>query len=219
MAKPLAVAPIKLVARVPDEPGEYVADRKMTFEEYLELDHERGLAEWIDGDVHFYVGATGKHQIVRDFIVALFNGVFRSIGGGRAVSSGFVVRALPTGNGREPDVVVFTSRNRDRFKRTFFDGPPDIIVEVVSDESVERDYVTKRREYERAGVAEYWIIDPRPGHEDALFLVLRDGVYAEVPAGDGIYRSVAVPEFWLRVEWLWDDEPDLLPRLLEILGR
>ena len=217
MAKAVAVAPIKLVAKVPDEPGEYVADRKLTFEEYLELDHERGLAEWIDGEVHFYVGASGRHQVVLDFIVALFNGVLRR-SGGRAISSGFVVRASPTGNGREPDVVVFTGEHRHRFKSTYFDGPPDIIVEVVSDESVERDYVTKRREYERAGVPEYWIIDPREGSRNALFLVLGHGVYREVVAEGGVYRSTAVPGFWLRVEWLWEEEPDDFQRISEILS-
>ncbi len=218
MAK-AAIAPIRLVARVPDEPGEYVADRKMTFEEYLELDHERGLAEWIDGEVHFYVGATARHQQVIDFLVALFNGVLGRVAGGRAISSGFVVRALPTGNGREPDVVVISSTHGDRLRPTYFEGPPDIIVEVVSDESVERDYITKRREYERAGVPEYWIIDPREGSQDAMFLLLSDGVYGDAFPEGGVYRSAVLPGFWLRVEWLWDDQPDVYSRLQEILDR
>lgn len=38
--------------------------------------------------------------------------------------------------------------------------PPPLIVEVVSPESVERDYDTKTLEYAAFGVDEYWIIDP-----------------------------------------------------------
>jgi len=42
-------------------------------------------------------------------------------------------------------------------------------VEVVSPDSVERDYQLKRDAYEQAGVQSYWIIDP--DEKRALFLV------------------------------------------------
>lgn len=37
---------------------------------------------------------------------------------------------------------------------------PEIVVEVLSEGSEERDLVEKRKEYLRAGVVEYWILDP-----------------------------------------------------------
>jgi Uma2 family endonuclease len=54
-------------------------------------------------------------------------------------------------------------------------GAPDLAVEMVSYDSIERDYELKREMYEAAGVAEYWIIDPIETR--AEFLVLRGGRY------------------------------------------
>lgn len=42
----------------------------------------------------------------------------------------------------------------------FVDGPPDLVVEVVSPESRRTDYVLKPPIYERSGVQEYWLVDP-----------------------------------------------------------
>jgi Uma2 family endonuclease len=52
-----------------------------------------------------------------------------------------------------------SGQNVARQHETHWDGA-DLAVEIVSDEGRERDLVTKRREYARAGIAEYWIIDP-----------------------------------------------------------
>ena len=218
MAKALAVAPIKLVAKVPDEPGEYVADRRMTFEEYLDLDHERGLAEWIDGEVHFYVGASTAHQTIILFLASLLDGFLEATGGGRVFPAGLVVRAIALGNGREPDIVVVLPGKNPLIRTTFVDGPPDLVVEVVSDDSVERDYEVKRAEYAAAGVPEYWIIDPRDGVVDALFLVLRAGQYEPVDLPNGVFRSEVLPGFWLKVSWLAEERPLAHSRLREILS-
>ncbi|MGH2607514.1 MAG: Uma2 family endonuclease [Tepidiformaceae bacterium] len=216
MAK-VAIAPIKLVAKVPSEPGEYVADRKMTFEEYLELDHERGLAEWIDGEVHFYVGASTAHQRLVLFIASLLDGFLVATGRGHAFAAPLVVRAAALGNGREPDIVMVLSRNDARIRPAFVDGPPDIVVEVVSDESVERDYEIKRKEYEAAGVPEYWVIDPREDTRDAMFLILRNGRYEQIEVADGLFRSYTLQGFWLRVAWLWEERLDAFGHLREML--
>ncbi|MER3485893.1 MAG: hypothetical protein C4345_07940, partial [Chloroflexota bacterium] len=48
-------------------------------------------------------------------------------------------------------------------------GPPDLIIEVVSEDSEHRDRVDKFNEYEAAGVPEYWIVDNRPQRRRAYF--------------------------------------------------
>jgi Uma2 family endonuclease len=63
---------------------------------------------------------------------------------------------------REPDVVFMLKEHGNRIGEQFWKGA-DLVMEVVSDdpESRDRDLVLKRREYARAGIAEYWIVDPR----------------------------------------------------------
>jgi Uma2 family endonuclease len=53
------------------------------------------------------------------------------------------------------------------------EGSPDMVLEVVSPTSVERDTVVLRDLYFRAGVLEYWLADPRRG--GLTFEILRRG--------------------------------------------
>ncbi|HEY3109193.1 MAG TPA: Uma2 family endonuclease [Chloroflexota bacterium] len=94
----------------------------------------------------------------------------------------------------------------------------DLIVEVVSPESVQRDRVEKLAEYERAGVGEYWLIDPEG--RSAEFRVLGpDGRYRVALAGsDGEYRSGVLPPLRLRVEWLWREPGPDYDEVLRTLG-
>lgn len=69
---------------------------------------------------------------------------------------------------------------------------PQIVVEVVSAGSEDRDYVEKREEYLRAGVAEYWILDPQLKR---LLVLRRAGdiwVEVVVPVGK-TYRTRLLP--------------------------
>jgi Uma2 family endonuclease len=73
---------------------------------------------------------------------------------------------------RHPDLAVYlhpppTKKGRKMWTRWI----PDIVVEVVSLGSVDRDYVEKREEYWALGAKEYWIVDARRGQ----VLVLRRG--------------------------------------------
>ncbi len=58
-----------------------------------------------------------------------------------------------------PDVCVFASDPRGEV-RTRLEGAPDLVIEVLSPHSRPLDLVTKRQDYERFGVREYWVIDP-----------------------------------------------------------
>jgi Uma2 family endonuclease len=58
-----------------------------------------------------------------------------------------------------------------------FQSPPLLIVEVVSPESLKRDYRYKRSEYAALGVSEYWIVDPLESKISVLFL--EEGLYED----------------------------------------
>ena len=75
-------------------------------------------------------------------------------------------------------------------------------------------------EYEAGGVPEYWIIDNRSQRQRAQFYQLApNGQYQPVMVGDdGIYRSAVLPGFWLRIDWLWQAQPNVLRALAEIIG-
>lgn len=92
-------------------------------------------------------------------------------------------------------------------------GPANICVEIVSPESVARDYGEKLAEYEKAGVKEYWLIDGR--HEAALFYRLDEEGTCRliVPGAEGAYQTPSLPGLQLHVPTLWQKQ---LPDLFEI---
>jgi Uma2 family endonuclease len=120
-------------------------------------------------------------------------------------------------SGREPDVLVVLKEHLERLEPTFLAGPADLVVEVVSDESVGRDRGEKFEEYREAGIPEYWLLDPRVEQADFYWLDDR-GRYLPTPVETGgIYRSRVLSDFWMRVDWLWQQPlPDTTSVLLEI---
>ncbi len=60
---------------------------------------------------------------------------------------------------REPDVMFFTRGHRERIGQQHC-GPPDWVAEVTSPGTRKTDEVDKLAEYARAGIPEYWLVDP-----------------------------------------------------------
>ena len=75
-----------------------------------------------------------------------------------------------------PDLVIILRSSSAVVTDRMIEGPPDIVMEVLSSDR-RRDLVRKRQLYAEAGVAEYWIFDPRA--DTATLLDLRDGEYVE----------------------------------------
>ena len=113
-------------------------------------------------------------------------------------------------SGREPDLLFVSHVHADRIRHTWIEGPADLVIEIVSPESEERDWEVKRAEYASAGIPEYWVLDYGP-HDAAFFQLGADGQYVRAPLDEtGTYHSKVLPGFWLRVEWLWRTPlPDL----------
>jgi hypothetical protein len=160
-----------------------------------------------------------RHQRIVD-LLHLVLGVFVLRGNGGLVRLGpFEVRLTPTGPSREPDLFFVSNDHLDRLSEDRFYGGPDLVVEVVSDDSVTRDHGEKLREYEAAGVREYWIIAPRPRRRSSQFYRLDSGGhYHQVgPDTAGIVRSEVIPGFWWRVSWFWEVPMPVATELLNLI--
>ncbi len=116
-------------------------------------------------------------------------------------------------SGREPDILFLSKEHAGRLTELYLDGPADLVVEVVSPEGRTRDRVEKFREYQQAGVREYWVVDPM--RRQAEFYALgADGVYTLLAEEAGVVRSRVLTGFWLKPAWLWQAE---LPALQDVL--
>jgi Uma2 family endonuclease len=192
---------------------------QMSYEEYLEWADEDVHAEWVDGQVIVHMPAKYYHQVLIDFLMRLIGSYVDIFSLGRLLTAPFEVKLWPGGPSREPDLLFVSSDHLDRFTDERLIGPADLIIEVVSRDSLRRDRVDKFDEYEAAGVKEYWILDNRPKRNRAYFYQLDEsGQFQPITAGEGVYRSAVLTSFWLRLEWLWQEQPDALLALVEIVG-
>ena len=188
---------------------------RMTLEEFLAWAEGNPLAEWVDGEVVTMSPLRAVHVQLHTWLGAVLRSwlEFRPIG--QVFVEGYGMR-LPRSL-RVPDVMVVKNEHKDRIQETYLDGPADLVVEVVSPESVLRDYQEKVQEYAQAGVPEYWIVDP--AHQVVSALGLKQGAYEVLFEGrEGRLASRVLPGFWLEAAWLWqeplpDVENEVLPRI------
>ena len=185
---------------------------KISYEEFLQS-KEYVWAEWVDGEVIQLSPASKRHQLLVNFLGALLQHFVEANRLGLIISAPFQMKTGVDLPGREPDILFVASDHLERLQDTYLAGPADVVVEIISPESLTRDRGDKFYEYEKGGVGEYWVVDPI--RQLAEFYRLDNGVYRLAPIdNDGIYRSVRIAGLWLRVEWLWQ-EP--LPSLMSIL--
>jgi Uma2 family endonuclease len=60
----------------------------------------------------------------------------------------------------EPDLLFVSAARTSIITEKNIQGPPDLVVEIISETSRKTDKTIKRKLYERHGVREYWIVDP-----------------------------------------------------------
>ena len=143
--------------------------------EYLWLtDHTNRLIEFAGGTVQELPMPTDTHQAVLLCLYALFRDYLEPRGGVARVAA--LRLRVREGVFREPDVLLLRDRSDRRRQDRFWLGA-DLVVEVVSPDDPNRDLVEKRADYAAAGIAEYWIADPR--HETITVLALEGNAYVE----------------------------------------
>jgi Uma2 family endonuclease len=189
-------------------------NRLVTFDEFCVLVNGDQKADLIDGVI--YVASPDNTDSNRLFmwLIFLISGFVDDKELGKVYGSRAAFR-LAEHQGPEPDIAFVRKDRQHLIQRGFVDGGPDLAIEIVSPERVERDYEKKRKQYQDAGVPEYWIVD---GIEETVTLLRLDlkGKYREVRPRKGVLHSEVLPGFWLRPDWLWQSP---LPKRTEILGQ
>ncbi len=166
--------------------------------------------EWVHGAVIAMTPVPARHDLLTAYFRMLLEAYLALDLLGSVRSAPFVMRLDTLGAIREPDLQVILHGNPGTLSDTGMIGAADLCVEVVSDESIARDYGDKFKEYEKAGVREYWILDPLR-HECRFFRLRPSGRYATIqPDDSGRYATPLLPKLALHVPTLWQDPlPDL----------
>ncbi len=198
---------------LPDKP---LPIGRVTYEEFMDWADEDTHAEWVDGEIIMSSPASTRHQAIKGFLETVLRSYTEAFDLGEVFSAGLQMKLPPSG--REPDILFIQKARLNRLQPTFLDGPADFAVEIVSPESQERDRETKFTEYAAGGLPEYWLLDPT--QNEALFYQLdAQGQYQLIaPDVEGKYYCLAIPDFWLRPQWLWQDPMPQVEDVLQQVG-
>ena len=192
----------------------------MSYEAYLRDEHEARM-EWVGGEVVVYMPPKAEHQRIVEFLYTLLNLFVQLSKLGLVRVAPFEVKLWAEGPSREPDIFFVAQNSLGKLSPERFSGAPELVVEVISPGSLYIDRNAKFKEYERAGVREYWLIDSRPDKTSADFFRLGDTDRYDLFATETeeVVTSAVVEGFELRPEWLWDASVNPLSALAEIVGR
>ncbi len=140
-------------------------------EEYLALNGNQ-LVEFSHGFLEVLPMPTTSHQLLVVHLYGLLLAFTARGDLGTVLVAPLRVR-LWRRKFREPDVLFMLKEHTDRMGEEFWTGA-DLVMEVVSPDAEDRrrDLVTKRRDYARAGIPEYWIVDP---HEERVTVLRLSG--------------------------------------------
>jgi Uma2 family endonuclease len=176
-------------------------EQLFSFEEYLayqdDTDHRYEL---VDGKLELMNPPTFRHILVAKFIEGQLD---EQIQGLNLPWLCFREAGIRTGwrKSRLADLYVVTvDQVTDILDQSAVcQTPPLLAVEIISPDSIKRDYRFKRSEYAALEIPEYWIIDPL--EKKVTVLLLEEGLYEEsVFIGQQQIKSLTFPELVLTVE-------------------
>ncbi len=170
---------------------------RMAREEFLALPEVEGYCELVDGVVYMAAFPIPDHQILAMILSSYLGQQIMDAGLGVVLQHAGVVVSPNSALG--PDIIVIRAENRGIIGPTVINGAPDIVVEILSSDR-NRDLVDKRRLYEAAGIAEYWLLDRESDVDTLTQLELGDdGTYQERSALTAVdtLTTPLFPEFSL----------------------
>lgn len=145
----------------------YIVDRSgflegpYTYADYLKMPDDQNV-ELIHGIFYDMASPTYIHQLLQSNLIVQFSTKIQK-GGMDCDAVGPIDTRIEKDDKTvvQPDLSVICHPDRSRIRDGKVWGAPDLAVEILSPSTRSKDMNLKRRLYQRAGVREYWIIDPR----------------------------------------------------------
>lgn len=177
-----------------------IQPEEITFEDFL-VRYDGCFAEWIGGRARTEELADLRRSRLKAFLTSLLQMWAEARALGEVYIAPLTVR-LNERVALEPDLFFVRAANQERVRDNYVDGPPDLVIEIVS-RGVRANTRQRVRWYESAGVPELWLIDADRGVSEVLQMNA-SGRYAAVDAS-AVLESEAlgglrIPAGWLRQE-------------------
>ena len=164
----------------------------LTADELDQFPDDGKRREIIGGELHVSPAPLISHHDLVKWILAFLLRVIEEPGHGKVIQRPVDVR-FSESDLVQPDIVGIRADRLEMCQGNTVHGAPDIAIEVLSPSTESYDRTEKKQLYERYGVNEYWIFDPKT--ETLIIFKLVDGVYVELAARAGVFDSSAIIDF------------------------
>jgi Uma2 family endonuclease len=156
-----------------------IAVRNLTWDDLKDLPEDAGRTEIVDGDLVVSPTPSDRHQEISTALAVKIYPFVKRHKLGKFYGAPLHI-VLADHVNFEPDLCFLATENLHRLQSPVIAGPPDLIIEIISESNRTHDTVVKFQNYERYGVAEYWLVDPRENRITVWWL--QQGAYVSLGA-------------------------------------
>ena len=132
---------------------------KLTYDDFVLFPDDGKRHELIDGEHYVTASPTMRHQQISMNLTLMIGSWLEAHPQGRLFYAPFDV-VFSKFDVVEPDVLYVSNERSNVLTAPNVQGAPDLLIEIGSPSTRQRDETIKRRLYERSNVVEYWIVDP-----------------------------------------------------------
>ena len=151
---------------------------RLTVQDYLAIpEDDENRYELIDGELYMAPAPTWEHQESIGNLYSALRDFVRANGLGRVVASPIDVY-LSDEDVFQPDIVFVSTDRLDIIHSSGVHSAPDLVIEMLSPGTEQRDLTIKRERYEMLDVKEYWLANPVA--KTISVLRLRDGAFEHI---------------------------------------
>lgn len=152
-----------------------LATKIWTYDDYLKLPDDGNRYEIIEGELYVSPAPGTAHQYTS---ARLFRAIDRFVEAhnlGEVYYAPYDVHLSEESRPVEPDLLFIRTEQSPSAEDRYFVGAPDLVIEILSKGTFRVDTNIKFNVYEKAGIPEYWIVDPKA--RTVRVFVLEEGFY------------------------------------------
>jgi Uma2 family endonuclease len=175
----------------------------LTYRDYAALPDDGRRYELYEGEIEVTPSPSTRHQAVSRNLVMLLGAYLKENNRG-VLFHAPVDLILSDTTVLQPDLLVVVRGRENIISQRGIEGPPDLVVEVLSPSTAARDRAGKAQLYARYGVRHYWLVDPDARRIECL--ELEGAAYAQRRSldGDGVLESGLFAGLPIKGAMIWE---------------
>ena len=178
-------------------------NKRWTYDDYINLPDDHNIYEIIEGNLYMTPAPTPKHQNVSLNLAFLIKSYLKEHLIGKIYEAPIDV-LLGQQTVVRPDILFISKKYLSIVAEKNIQGPPDLVVEIISPGTIQKDRILKVKTYAKFGVKYLWLIDPDNQTLEAFELAKETCRLIESLAGEEVFNPSLFPGLSIPLKELWE---------------